>query len=512
MDTDDNETGEPEGFPRRRTVSRAGGGEEGRLQYDPSSGRTDREPARAVISTPAERGRRLLPPPDRSGRRPPVPAWRVEPSGVHVVVPSEEPASADPPGRVTPVTPPPQRWVIGRAAVAAADGGETVVVGPSAPPLSAPEPPRSPSPVGPPPAVFTPVPSPGPSAFPSPSPAPIPAGAVKRSVPPSGAGLVRPRLRLWRRVRRLRRRVVVATLLALLLLPVMGVLLAGYLQFERLPTVDVASALSSRAGRSGTNYLLVGTDSRAGVGPQAAMADAFLGEDVSGSRTDTIMVLHLDGSATTLTSIPRDLWVADPASGSMGRINSTYAAGPDNLIMAVRDLGIPVDHYVEIDFTGFGRLVDAVGGIDMEFPNAVRDERSGLFIYDPGTTRLDGDQALAYVRSRAFETFVEGGWQMDPTGDLGRMDRQRQFLTSLREAVAGTRNPWSILQLLRGAGDGVTVDSSLTYPGFLGFLWQMRGVDLTPQSIPVENRTTSGGAAVLELGPGSAEVINTLAG
>jgi LCP family protein required for cell wall assembly len=290
-----------------------------------------------------------------------------------------------------------------------------------------------------------------------------------------------------------------------LVVPV-GLFVFGWWQFSRIPTVPVAAALSPAVG-PGTNYLIVGTDSRAGISPDDPNAGAFLDEGVSGSRTDTIMVLRVQGGSTQLLSIPRDLWVTDPATGQKGRINSTFAAGPANLITAVRDLGIPVQHYLEINFVSFARLVDAVGGITVDVPAPARDANSGLQIDRAGPVTLDGNQALAYVRSRYYEQFVDGRWQQDPTGDIGRTERQRAFLTSLLRGVTESRNPFALVRVPGAVGAGMKIDDRLTYLGALRLGWSLRGASPAAVALPVTPRTTTGGAAVLELGPGANEVI-----
>jgi LCP family protein required for cell wall assembly len=286
----------------------------------------------------------------------------------------------------------------------------------------------------------------------------------------------------------------------------------GWWQYSRIPKVDVEAVLSARAGRAGTNYLIVGTDSREGIGADDPNAGAFLAEQVGGSRTDTIMVLHLEGSSAQLMSIPRDLWVTDPATGEKGRINSTFAAGPANLITTVKQLGIPVDHYMEINFVSFAGLVDAVGGITIDFPNPARDENSGLFVDDAGPNHLDGSQALAYVRARHYTELVNGSWVTDPTADIGRTERQRKFLTALMSEIGGERNPISLARIPGALSGGMKLDTTLGYLDALRFGWKMKGLDPVPVELPVTPRTTSGGAAVLELQPSAADVISTIAG
>jgi LCP family protein required for cell wall assembly len=303
---------------------------------------------------------------------------------------------------------------------------------------------------------------------------------------------------------------VLVAVLLVLAVP-LGLFVFGWWQYTKIPKVDVAAALSARGGRSGTNYLIVGTDSREGIAADDPNAGAFLAEGVGGSRTDTIMVLHLEGSSAQLMSVPRDLWVTDPSTGEKGRINSTFAAGPANLITAVEQLGIPVDHYMEINFVSFAELVDAVGGITVDFPHPARDESSGLNVEAAGPNRLNGSEALAYVRSRHYTELIDGRWVTDATADIGRTERQRAFLTALMGELAGERNPISMFRIPGALSGGMKVDTTLGYLDALRFVWQMRGIDPAPLELPVTPRTTTGGAAVLELQPTATDVISTIA-
>jgi LCP family protein required for cell wall assembly len=335
--------------------------------------------------------------------------------------------------------------------------------------------------------------------------APPPPGSRERTPGgPDGPG----RTPLLRRIRL--RHVVVAVVLLLVVVPT-GLFAFGWWQYSRIPKVDVSAVLSSHAGRTGTNYLIVGTDSREGITAADPNAGAFLGETVTGARTDTIMVLHVEGSQVQLVSVPRDLWVTDPATGKKGRINSTFSAGPANLIKAVEQLGIPVDHYMEINFVSFSKLVDAVGGITIDFPNPAKDDHSGLYVDKAGKNHLDGSQALAYVRSRYYTELVNGKWVTDPTADIGRTERQRAFLTALMHGVTGERNPIALVRLPGALGSGLKIDTTLGYLDALRLGWKLKGAAMQPVALPVTPRTTSGGADVLDLQPSAAAVVGALA-
>lgn len=279
---------------------------------------------------------------------------------------------------------------------------------------------------------------------------------------------------------------------------VSGMFVFGWWQFGRIDKVNVAGALSP-GGAKGTNYLIVGSDSRQGISNDSPNSGAFLGEAVTGERTDTIMVLRIQGSKSYLLSIPRDLWVKNPATGEMGRINATYQSGPTALIQSVQALGIPVHHYMEINFVSFAKLVDAVGGINVDFPYPARDTHSGLDIPNAGKVHLDGTQALAYVRSRYYEQLIDGQWEVDGTADLGRVQRQRAFLQALMGNVTGTKNPFTLMNVATAMSGGMRIDNKMTYFDALGLAWHLRG-GFNPESLTVPvTPTTRGGAAVLDL-------------
>lgn len=210
------------------------------------------------------------------------------------------------------------------------------------------------------------------------------------------------------------------------------------------------------------NYLLVGSDSREDADAASADADQIgTTEDVTGARSDTIMILRReqDGGAALL-SLPRDLWVEIAGTGEEGKINAAYNGGPERLASTIsQSLGIPVQHYVEVDFAGFTSLVDQLGGVQICFEFPTRDTRSGLDA-QAGCQTLDGTQSLAFTRSRYFEEFVDGDWRMDGRADLGRIERQQQFI---REAVTQVLlrvegNPFALSELITAASSAISVD------------------------------------------------------
>lgn len=410
--------------------------------------------------------------------------------GAFVPVDAPAPAPA-PPAAPPPATPPAagsgggrRHVVIGPEAEAAAPRGSASAR--SAPPAARPAPPPPSGRPAPPPA----------------RPAPRPGTAPQAPRPPRPPGA---NARLAKRL--------LAGALAFVVFVVVGLFAFGWWQFSRIPRVDVAAVLSKPTA-GGTNYLIVGTDSREGIKADDPNASAFLGPGAPGGdsiRTDTIMVMRVEKERTMLLSIPRDLYVKNPKTGEMGRINAVYQSGPAQLIRAVQDLGIPVQHYLEINFVSFARLVDAVGGIDVTFEHPTRDENSGLYVDTPGVNHLDGEQGLAYVRSRHFEEQIDGKYREDPTADLGRVKRQQVFLKSLMSKIGNTKNPVTVASVSSTLGEGLKIDNTLTFFDALALGWRLRSFNPEPRGLPTQGFTTSGGAAVLRLTPDAKGVIGEFA-
>jgi polyisoprenyl-teichoic acid--peptidoglycan teichoic acid transferase len=288
------------------------------------------------------------------------------------------------------------------------------------------------------------------------------------------------------------------------LLATAGALGYVYSKYSQLPRVALGAVLSERSGSSAPqNFLIVGVDSADGLDPDDP---ALRGRVVSTLRSDTIMVLRVDPGAgkALLLSIPRDLWVP-LASGGRQRINTAIqTGGPMELIRTIESyLAIPVNHYVQVDFAGFKDLVAAVGGVPMWFEHPARDRASGLVVPDAGCITLDPDQALAFVRSRAFQTYEGGSWRTDPTGDLGRIERQQDFIRrALRRAVdRGMRNPVTLDSLIDVGLASVVVDDVLTAEDIIDLSRRFRSFDpeaLELLALPVADDTV-GGAAILRL-------------
>ena len=279
----------------------------------------------------------------------------------------------------------------------------------------------------------------------------------------------------------------------------------GWRAYQKIERVPVKAVLSERTG-SGTNYLIVGSDSREGIDAEDPNTEVF-GEDTGSSRTDTIVILHTGPDGNLMLPLPRDLFI--PIVGTKGRerINTAIQhGGPAGLIQTVQQsLGIPVHHYIEMDFVGFLELVDAVGGVVINFDAPAIDENSGLDIPTAGPHKLDRDQALAYVRSRHYTRIVNGKRVVDPTADLGRIARQQEFFRAVMSKVGHARNPLTLLRIADGVAAGLHTDDAMGFRDMIGLARKMGSLNPETIELPVKPTTTAGGAAVLVLSEPSAQ-------
>ncbi len=220
----------------------------------------------------------------------------------------------------------------------------------------------------------------------------------------------------------------------------------------RVSALPADSATSS----AGTNWLIVGSDSRANL--TAEQRKEYATGDPESELTDTIMLLHTGSGPTTLVSIPRDSMVDIPGHGRH-KINSAYGrgggadgGGPELLVSTVEGAtGLHIDHYVEIGFLGIVSVVDAVGGVEMCVPEAIKDPKAALDI-KAGCQTLDEATALGYVRTRATAS-----------SDFGRVERQRAFISALLDKATSPStlfNPFRIVPLATGLSGSIAVDDS----------------------------------------------------
>jgi LCP family protein required for cell wall assembly len=235
----------------------------------------------------------------------------------------------------------------------------------------------------------------------------------------------------------------------------------------------------------GTNWLIVGSDSRQGLSA-AQQQELSTGGDIGDGRTDTILLVHVPqlGSSTppTLVSIPRDSLVSIPGHGK-DKINSAFAIGGAPLLTQTVEqaTGLRLDHYAEIGFSGFPLLVDALGGVTVCPTAPIDDPLAGINL-PAGCQQLRGRNALGYVRSRDT-----------PRADLDRMINQRQFLSALLHRAASPAvwlNPWRWYSVPRAAADALTVDQDAHVWDLALLGWALHGSP-TAMTVPIGSFTGS---------------------
>jgi LCP family protein required for cell wall assembly len=247
----------------------------------------------------------------------------------------------------------------------------------------------------------------------------------------------------------------------------LGIVRATQAQLDEVTRVDAVSAVLSPPSSEIENILLVGSDSREGTDPSDEdFATTGSADAVPGMRSDTLIVVRIDkvNGSIALMSVPRDLWVKIGDGERFAKINAAYGNGPDVLVRTVqRNLNIPIHQYVEINFAGFKTIVDAIGGVNVCVPYISRDKATGFYIGRRGCKLLDGTQALAYARSRYLEQKIDGRWVMDRTGDTGRGERQRAFISTLvKDAVRYlAREPLKTHVVLDAVTSAMTVNVGL---------------------------------------------------
>ena len=198
------------------------------------------------------------------------------------------------------------------------------------------------------------------------------------------------------------------------------------------------------------NFLVLGSDSRKGITKGFGDTKA-----VHGQRSDTILLVQVDlrHNRTVVLSIPRDLRVNIPGHGD-GKINTAFNFGPNTMVRTVESLtGLKVNHYVEVNFLGFERLVNALGGIPICINRPLIDALAGLKLPKAGCYNLHGGQALAYVRARHI--------QGDNIPDFFRISRQQQFMRSLISKVLSAGSVFHLPDLIRAVQDNLTLDGNL---------------------------------------------------
>ncbi len=264
--------------------------------------------------------------------------------------------------------------------------------------------------------------------------------------------------------------------------------------------IDVFGSITSRPDKpnKALNYLLVGSDTREGLTKeQLKLLRVGSTKTAAGSRSDTMLMVHISKSRdkATIISIPRDSLVTIPEHPSSldktkivpaakGKINAAFAWGGAPLLIQTieNETGVRIDHYIEIGFAGFAGMVDALGGIEVCTKRDIDDPGSHL-VLSAGVHTLNGVEALKYVRTRDF----------DGMGDLGRMQRQQQFMSAVLRKVTSTGvllNPIKLVNFFNAAIATVKTDSELNKSDLLTLAKQMKNLsssNVRTLTIPLGN-------------------------
>ena len=226
-------------------------------------------------------------------------------------------------------------------------------------------------------------------------------------------------------------------------------------------------------------------------------------------RADAIMLALIpsDGSGMMLVSLPRDLYLENPCGGGWARINGALngcgaVSGPNLLAVVVEDFtGIPIDHFVMFDYSGFAEVVDIAGGVEVcvNYPTFDTNTTPDLDL-PAGCSTLGGKMALAWVRSRKTRQIVDGVEQMvSGVGDHTRNARQRDIVLQMLRKLSGFSSPTEIVSLANAASGAFTLDSGLSLTEAVGIAWDLRGKagSVRIPHIQVTSYTTESGAWVL---------------
>lgn len=269
----------------------------------------------------------------------------------------------------------------------------------------------------------------------------------------------------------------------------------GYInvQLGRIKNDSIAALSKTGAGKPFT-MLIVGSDTR-------SLTDGKLfggSSAAAGQRSDTIMLARVVPTSRqiTLMSIPRDLYVPVQGMGQT-RINSAFDSGPNLLVQTIQnDLGIPINHYVELNFDSFRSVTDAIGGVHFWFPTAARDTLAGLVVHQAGCVDLSGDQALAFVRSRHYEYYQNGEYHAEAASDLARIQRQQAFVKRMVDKTQGQfTNPLALNDVVSAVTKNLTVDSGFSTSLIVSLAKIFRGINssaIPTATLPTTPKTING--------------------
>jgi LCP family protein required for cell wall assembly len=281
---------------------------------------------------------------------------------------------------------------------------------------------------------------------------------------------------------------------------------------KRVPVPTITPETSG----SPIDILLVGSDSRAFVDSSGQASSFGSATSLSGQRSDVIIIVRLVPSTRQIEmlSIPRDTYVPIPGTGGSNRVNAAFNTGPGLLVQTIQqDFGIPVNHVVVANFLGFEGMVNALGGISLDFPYPVRDPDSGLNVTTVGCQTVNGTGALALVRSRHLYYFKGGTWNYDGMSDWSRIQRQQAFFHAvLNKANGEFPNILAINSFLHATASDLQVDSGFGSREMISLDMRFRGVasaGLATEVLPTYGTTIDGNDVLIEAQPYAHRMISS---
>lgn len=273
---------------------------------------------------------------------------------------------------------------------------------------------------------------------------------------------------------------------------------AGYAYYlahdlNRIQVKGLHGALTTGQEAGTENILMVGSTSRCALAVQNP-AYGLCSQGVNGVNSDVIMILHVDPAnrKMAILSIPRDLFIPNARAEGPNKVDAGLYEGITQLVSAIEeDFGIPIQHTVSLNFDQFANVVDALGGINMNFPMSVFDAYSGLNVQAATCVHLNGTQALQVVRARHLQydapgtesTYAED-WPQESLSDLARIRRDHEFLRVLGTAVAkqGLGNPITDLNLINSVKADLTFDQGWAVSDMVNLVLDFHSVNVN--SVP----------------------------
>ncbi|MET8179071.1 LCP family protein [Streptomyces sp. NPDC005336] len=314
---------------------------------------------------------------------------------------------------------------------------------------------------------------------------------------PGGGGPRPARRKNWKR------RITVGLVTLIVLLLAVGIGTYFWADSKLRREVNLSKVEDRPSGGKGTNYLIVGSDSREGM--SAEDKKKLHTGSADGRRTDSMIILHVGDNGNTMISLPRDSWVTIPPftgpdtgkryNQTQNKLNASFSmAGPELLVRTIEyNTGLKIDHYAEIGFDGFAKIVDSVGGVEIDVPQDMKEKHAGTDL-KKGKQTLDGQTALAFVRQR----YGLAG------GDLDRTRNQQKFLSALANKAATPStvlNPFKLYPTMGSGLDSLIVDKDMSLWDVKDMFFAMKGVsggDGKQMNMPVSNSgfSTPQGSAV----------------